>query len=125
MSLSDQELLEMKNLLKVSNVIKRSENPNPLTIVVIIIVSILVIYCIFIQVVKTSISGVWVDSSSKNHDISHNKWKDTIIVDRKYHGLVKGHLVVIYMDKQMQMGIWIKNKIMWTNGTVWQCSYGY
>jgi len=125
MSFTEQEKLELRNLIKVKDIVRRSENPNPLIIVVIIIVTILVMYCAFIQVIKKSITGIWIDDDDKNHDIIHNKWKDTIIVDGKYHGLVKGHLVVIYMNKKMQMGIWIKNRITWTDGSKWDCSYGY
>ena len=125
MSFSYQEKLELRNLIKVKDVVRRSENPNPLIIVVIIIVTILVMYCAFIQVIKKTITGIWIDGDDKNHDIIHNKWKDTIIDNGKYHGLVKGHLVVIYMNKKMQMGIWIKNKITWTDGSTWDCSYGY
>jgi hypothetical protein len=125
MSFNDQEKLELRNLINVNDIVRRSENPNPITIVVIIIVTILVMYFIFIQVIKKTITGIWIDDADKNHDIIHNKWKDTIIVNSKYHGLVKGHLVVIYMNNKMQMGIWIKNKIKWTDGSTWDCSYGY
>lgn len=125
MTLNDQEILELKNLIKVQNLVRRSENPNPLVIVVIIVVTIMVMCCIFIQVIKKSITGIWIDGEDKTHDIQHNKWKDTIVVDGKNHGLIKGHLVIIYMQKKMQMGIWIKDKITWTDGSTWDCSYGY
>jgi hypothetical protein len=125
MTLSEQEEAEVKNLINVKNVVRRSENPNPFVIVVIILVVILVMYNAFIQLIKKSINGIWIDNDDKSNDITHNKWKDTIIVNGKYHGLVKGHLVVIYMAKKMQMGVWIDNKITWTDGSVWNCSYGY
>lgn len=125
MPLNDQEVAELKNLIKVKDIVRRTENPNPLVIVVIILVTMLVMYCLFIQVIKKNITGVWIDDDDKSNDIVHDKWKDTIVVNGKYHGLVKGHLVVIYMAKKMQMGIWVKNKITWTDGSSWQCSYGY
>ena len=122
---NEQELAELKNLIKVKSVITRMENPNPLIIVVIILVVILVMYCLFINFIKKSITGIWVDDDDKSNDITHNKWKDTIIVNGKSHGLIKGHLVIIYMEQKMQMGIWIDDKITWTDGSVWQCAYGY
>jgi hypothetical protein len=125
MSLNDQEILELRNLINVRNVVRRSENPNPLIIVVIIVVTIMVMCCIFVQFIKKPITGIWIDGNDKTHDIRHNKWKDTIIVDGKYHGMIKGHLVIIYMQKKIQMGIWIKDKITWTDGSTWDCSYGY
>lgn len=114
-----------QNLLNVKNIVRRSENPNPLLIVIIILVTMLVIYFIYINAIKLSITGIWIDEYNKSYDIIHNKWKDTILVDGKYSGIIKGHLIIIYMGKKADMGIWINNKISWLDGSMWQCNYGY
>jgi hypothetical protein len=125
MTLSKEEELVFKNLLAVKGIVRRSENPHPVTIVMIIVVSILVMYCIYIQYLKKTITGNWVDSDDKNHNIEQNKMSNTIIVDGKYSGFVKGHLIVMYMDDASKMGIWIKNKITWLDGSAWWCTHGY
>ena len=125
MSLSDQEVIELRNLINVKDIVRRTENPNPLFILFLIIVILLVMYFIFINFIKKSITGIWIDDDDKEYDIIHNKWKDTIIVDRKYHGICKGHIVIVYMNNTMQMGVYTDNKIKWANGTTWTCKYGY
>ena len=128
---TEQELLnrltalEAKNVENVREIMRRTENPNPLFILFIIIVVLSVMYFIFINFIKKSITGIWTDDDNKEYNIIHNKWKDTIIVDRKYHGIFKGHIVIVYMNNTMQLGIYNDNKIKWTNGTTWTCSYGY
>ena len=114
-----------KNLINVKEIVRRSENPSPLVIVIIILVTMIVIYFIFINVIKKSITGIWIDDGDKSYDIIHDKWKDTIIVNGKFHGMIKGHLVIIYMGKKMDMGIWVNDKINWMDGSVWYCNYGY
>ena len=123
MSLSELEVAELKNIIKVKDVIRRSENPNPLVIVVIILVTILVMFVIYIQFIKKSISGVWVDAENNKHNIIHNKWKDIIQIDTN-EGIIKGNLVVIYVDSSMKLGIWANDKINWNDGSIWHCSYG-
>ena len=119
MSFNEQQVAELKNLIKCQDIVRRSENPHPLVIVVIIVVSILVMYCLYVNTVKKTIGGYWMNSDDDKFIITHNKWKDTIVVDNKYPGLVKGHLVVVHMDEKVQMGIWIDNTIKWMNGDIW------
>ena len=123
MSLSELEVAELKNIIKVKDVIRRSENPNPLVIVVIILVTILVMFVIYIQFIKKSISGLWVDAENKKHKLDHNKWKDIITVD-KNEGIIKSNLVVLYVNNTINIGIWSNDKINWNDGSVWHCYYG-
>jgi hypothetical protein len=117
--------VEESNLINVKEIVRRSENPHPLMLVFIIIITMLVIYCIYINSIKKSITGSWSDDAEKSHDIVHNMWKDTILVDGKHHGIVKGHLIIIYMKDQMRMGVWVNDRINWTDGKVWMCEMGY
>jgi len=122
MSLSELEVAELKNIIKVKDVIRRTENPNPLVIVVIILVTIIVMFIIYIQIVKKSISGVWIDSENNKHNISHNKWKDIITVDEN-EGIIKGNLVVLQRDG-INIGILMDDRINWNDGSSWHCAYG-
>ena len=123
--LNESEINNLRNLIQVRDIIRRTENPNPIFILFIIIIILTVMYYIFISFIKTSITGVWIDANDINHNIVHNKWKDTIIVDGKYHGVCKGYIVIIYMNGQVTIGICNNNKIKWTDGSTWNCSYGY
>lgn len=126
--LTDKELLELKNLEKVCRIVTRSENPHPLTIVLIIFASIIVIYYIYICMIKDLATGNWVDENKKKYTIKHNKWTDAITVNtpkRSICGVIKGNLIVIYVDKTMRTGVWLNDTINWTDGTTWQCIYGY
>lgn len=114
-----------KNIINVKNLVRKSENPNPLIIVIIILVTMIIIYFIFINVIKLSITGIWLDEYNKSYDIVHNKWKDTILVNGEFRGIIKGHLIVIYINNKADIGIWINNKINWLDGSIWQCNYGY
>ena len=123
MSLSELEVAELKNIIKVKDVIRRSENPNPLVIVVIILVTILIMFVIYIQFIKKSISGIWVDAKNKNHTITHDKYKDIIKIDTN-EGIIKGNLIILYADSTITLGIWANDKINWNDGSIWHCSYG-
>jgi hypothetical protein len=52
--------------------------------------------------------------------IVHNKWKDTLTINDYLFGFVKGNLIVIYKEDEMQMGVWLDDIIEWTNGTKWR-----
>jgi hypothetical protein len=123
--LTENEINEFRNLANVKHIVERSENPHPAIIVLIIVGSILIIYCIYVNIIKKSISGEWADENNNIHIIYHDKWKDTIIVDSDTFGIVKGNLVVIYVGKIMKMGILLNDNIDWIDGTSWYNIYGY
>lgn len=122
---TESEIDKLKNLANVKHIVERSENPHPLTIVLIIVGSMLIIYYIYIIVIKKSLSGDWADENNNIHTICHNKWKDTLLVDYNIVGVVKGNLVVIYVGKTMKMGILLNDNIDWVDGTSWYNIYGY
>jgi hypothetical protein len=123
--ITDQEIAEIRNLLKVNDIVRRSENPHPMTMVVVIVGIIMIMVCIYTSFIKRTVSGIWVDGEDNSYNVAHNRWTDTILVNNKHHGLLKGHIVIIYLEQKMQMGIWMKNKIKWMDGEVWYCSHGY
>ena len=120
MTLSDQELAELKNIINVKDVIRRSENPNPLIIVLIILGSMILMYFIFVQFVKKSVAGTWLDDNKNINIINHNKWKDSISINDNSNGFVKGHMIIVYMFDKVKTGIWLNDKINWTDGSSWQ-----
>ena len=119
MSLTEQELAEVRNLISVKNIVRRSENPHPVIVAFIIFVIILAVYCMYVHLVKRSITGEWDDDDDNKHTISHNKWRNFIIIDKKYRGLINDRLIIIYMNGRMQMGIVTSNAIKWMNGSIW------
>ena len=121
MSFNDQQLAQLKNLINCQEIVRKSENTHPLTVVVIVLVTILFMYCIYVNKIKRTIDGMWSDSNDNHFTIKHDKWKDTIVIDCKYPGLVKGNLIVIHKGDRVCMGIWVDNTIKWMNGDVWYC----
>lgn len=122
--MSDLQEAERLNLLHVKDVVKRSENPNPLIIILIIVCMILILYCLHTNFIKKSLSGIWYDDNDTTHEIFHNKWRDVITVDKQYQGVVQGYMVVIYFNNDIKSGLWINDTIKWTDGSHWYCSYG-
>ena len=120
---ADRELqaAELKNIANVKEVIKRSENPNPLVVVIIILATILAMYFMFVQFVKKSISGLWSDANGNINEITHNKWKDSIVLNHNFNGFIKGHMVAIYINNSAKLGLWMNDRINWIDGSTWEC----
>jgi hypothetical protein len=126
-NLTNEEIFELKNLENVKHIVSRSENPHPLIIVLIIIGSILLIYFCYITFMKKTLSGQWLDEKNNIFIIKHNLWKDTLIIDgpnNSTYGVVKGNLIVIYVDSTMKMGVCLNDNIEWVDGSSWHCIYG-
>jgi hypothetical protein len=119
MSLSSEELNNVKNFLRVRETVKKSENPHPFVMLSIVIVVIMVMYCIYVNVIKPHIGGKWIDDDDVSRTIVHNKWTDVVYADSKYRGVFKGNLLLMQIDDKMHMGIYINNQIRWMNGDIW------
>jgi hypothetical protein len=111
---------ESRNLSKVRNMVTRSENPNPFTMIIIIISTLLVIYFVYMFQVKKLVGGQWKASGSElTYMVVHNKWKDTLVINEHLFGFVKSNLIVMYEGDDMLLGVWLDDIIEWTNGTKW------
>jgi hypothetical protein len=122
---NDKKSKEDSNLAYITYIVRRSENPHPMTIIAVIIVVVLVLCCLYKKFLKPSVAGVWICGKNERHVISHDKYKDTISVDKQYYGMIKGNMIVYYVDNNMKMGVWIGNTVEWTDGDKWQCVCGY
>jgi hypothetical protein len=116
---------EDKNLEYVKRVVRRSENPHPMSVVGVIVLASLVLCFLYKKFLKPSVGGTWIDSKQQSHEIVHDKYKDVISVDGHYYGMIKGNLIVYHTGNAMKMGVWIGNEIEWTCGDKWQCARGY
>ena len=119
MSLSSEELQNVRNLLQVRDIVRKSENPHPFVMTAVIVVIILVMYCIYVNTIKSHIGGEWIDDDDVSHQVVHNKWTDVVYADARYRGVLKGNLLLMYIGEKMCMGIYINNQIRWMNGDVW------
>lgn len=122
--MSEQQQTEEKNLIDVQEIVRRSENPHPITLILIIVMTVLIMYCVYVKVIKKSATGSWMDDAENSHHITHDLWKDTLTVDGKHYGIIKGHTMIVYMKDQMRMGIWVNDRISWTDGQTWMCEEG-
>ena len=123
MSSSDIEPAEIRNLIRVKELVRRSENPNPIIVVIIILVILMSFYCMFLTC-KKSITGNWVDNTNSNqYFISHNKYLNTInisIGSSLYDGIIDGNTLYININAKINIGVVLnKNYIKWTNGDIW------
>ena len=114
--------IQNNNIKRVKTIVTRSENPHPLTIVFIIVLTILIMYNVYINIIKKTIEERWLDYNKNLYNIVHNKWNDTIVLNKKYPGTINGHLVTIHTNKGTKIGIWIDDKIKWMNDEVWYLS---
>jgi hypothetical protein len=121
----EQKSEEDLDLAYITYIVRRSENPHPMTIIAVIIVVALVLCFLYKKFLKPSVAGVWICGKKERHIIDHDKYKDIISVDKQYYGMIKGNMIVYYVDNNMKMGVWIGNTIEWTDGDKWQCVCGY
>lgn len=118
----NKNIIPDNNVELVKQIIRRSENPHPFTILLIIFVVVVLIYFMYIEFIKKSISGRWVDEKNIEYVIIHNKYGDNlnfIMPNDIKQGYLKGYIVILYNGKTMQTGVNIKNTIEWTDGTRW------
>lgn len=123
-SAAEMSAMEQKNLMNVQSLVRRSENPNPITLIFTIVVIILVMGVMYVKFMKKSISGVWIDASDGEHVITHDIWRDVILVDGQYSGAINGHLVLVNTDGDVQTGLLMDDQIQWTDGSSWYSTYG-
>ncbi len=121
---AEKAAAERQNLMNVISLVRRSENPNPVTLVLIIVAIVLVMWAVYIGFIKKSPAGVWYDAEDNKHTIMHDKWRGVILVDNQYSGAVNGHLVLLTKDDEVHTGLWLGNQIQWTDGSSWYCVYG-
>ena len=113
------EKAEDANLQKTINVVRKSENPHPLFVVAIVLLTIMVFYCLYVNSVKKSASGVWSNSENKEFTLCHNKWTDSVVMNDRHSGLVNGNLVIVHLNETSQIGVWLNDTIKWMNGDIW------
>ena len=118
------ELDVVRNLARVQQIVRRSENPHPCVVAIIILISLLLMYYIYVNSIKPSLSGIWINSDKTEYHIKHNKFKDTIEINKTYPGFINGTVLVVYMGDILQMGIFTNDKIKWLNGEVWYSAIG-
>jgi hypothetical protein len=114
------------NLNYAKNIVYQRENPNPLTIVF-LVVGVLILLCFMYTVlIKRNISGIWFGNSklapsSIKYKISHNPFTDSLIVRNTsgdiVHGKLVGHTIWLFNeDKPETVGVLLnKYKIVWFN----------
>ena len=116
---------ELRNYLKVQKTIKMCENPHPITMIMVIVLIMGVIYILHVEFFKQVITGKWEDSKGEFHTIYQNKWTNNAVIDSKYHGFVKGNVVVYQREidgaNVNAMGIITSGMISWLHGDVWYC----
>ena len=110
------------NITDLNRKIELKNNPNPVYIVCLLIGYIVVIYFIYIFVIKTDLSGTWKDSDGKIYKISHNKFNDNIVIyqdDKKTVGVMHGNIIILRNSKRDNIGVYLNNRIKWIHQKIW------
>ncbi len=85
------------NIENVRTFIAKKENPHPLTITIMALATLVIIYIIYILLVKSCISGEWVgqlgDQPSITYKITHNPFTDKINIYNSGQWVADGYYV--------------------------------
>ena len=123
MSNVDEVIKKIKdNVSDLNKKIELKNNPNPVYIVCLMIGYIVVIYFMYIFIIKTDISGTWKDSDGKIYKITHNKFNDNIVIYqncKKTIGVMHGNLIIVRNDSKDNMGVYLNNRIKWIHKKIW------
>ena len=118
--------IQAQNNNVVRDVIRRSENPHPLTIFIIVFVVVFFLYCCHIKYNKNNLSGVWENTKGKAFHVVYNRLNNKVIVyclEKQIDGIVSGDAIILNIDGATKKGICINNRIEWQNGDVWTKKY--
>lgn len=106
-----------------STIIKKQENPSPILIFGYIFVILLVIYYLYVTMIKTCFKGKWY-TDDEEFIIEHNKWNDTICVfdseGNRMQGYVSGRAIFVRNGCDLNMGVLQNSTIHWTNNKTWK-----
>lgn len=120
----DQQDIE-DNLSNVKYIVRRSENPHPMTLIAITVIALMFICYIYKTFLKLNISGIWQGENGSRYVIIHNKWDDSLRFDDEFYGVMRGNLVAYYVKNKLLMGVWINDVIKWTDGSKWMNIRGH
>jgi hypothetical protein len=110
------------NFSDLNKKIELKNNPNPIYIVCLMIGYMVVIYFMYIFIIKTDISGTWKDSGGIIYKINHNKFNDNIVIYqncKKTIGVMHGNLIIVRNDSNDNMGVYLNNRIKWIHEKIW------
>jgi hypothetical protein len=123
MSKVDEIIEKIKNnVSELNKKIELKTNPSPVYIVCLMIGYMVVLYFIYIFIIKPDISGTWKDSDSKIYKITHNKFSDNIVIYqncKKTIGVLNGNIIIIRDGTTDNMGIYLNDRIKWIHKKIW------
>ena len=109
-----------KNEHLVRRIVREAENPHPILIVFIILITLLLIYYIYVSRIKPNHSGEWF-CEDYDVNIKHNTFNDTFIAEIneiKLPGIIIGNAIYLSdgdSSDSYAMGVYDKGKIHWTH----------
>ena len=111
------------NTETVKTIIKKTENPSPIIILSCIFVIIVLLYYMYITIVKHCYSGEWYNQNDV-FVIKHHKWNDSVEIsdnsNTKIKGYISGKAIFIYINNVLNMGIINNRQIHWVDGSIWK-----
>lgn len=110
------------NEINVRRIIRREENPSPVIITAIIIITLILTYYLYIFTIKECYNGAWYSSiNDEQFIINHNKWNDAIYISRNgvyfMKGYISGNSIIVHQisnESILYIGTIYNNIIYWT-----------
>lgn len=97
----------------VHNEITKNDYPHPTITMGIVVITIVIIYLIYILVIKPNFSGIWYNNGGIR--VQHNAFTDTITINNSLHGHATGNALYIKTSTGTKYGIVNGKKIYWIN----------
>jgi hypothetical protein len=112
--------IEDLNENMVRRTITKHDKPHPLLIFGIIVITIIILYIMYVSAIKMSIAGDWYDTQGLIK-INHNKWNDTFTIDNKIVGWLVGNALYVKFGGETKMAVVDKKTIHWCgSGEIWR-----
>ena len=114
----------------VRRTITQYDHPNPIMVIILVIMVLLVLWYIHVKTTKLDLSGRWYDTNGDLLNIYHCPWSDDIITNTKNLGELSGKVdgSGIYLHSKSTLskksilytGVYKDRTIYWNNGYIWK-----
>ena len=100
----------------VRRIISKNDHPNPIYWMLYIVIMLILIYYIYVAMVKECVDGKWYSTSGDVVVIKHNKWNDDLFIEMNgglLHGSMVGNAIYLKQDDGIALGVFNDKKIYW------------
>lgn len=106
-----------KNYDAVREIVRMKENPHPTLIVVATVACLLVVYFLYVWLIRATPAGDWRGLGDMNHVLTVNPITGSMTWNERDNLKLSGNTITMYgpEDEIMRQGAWMGEKIVWLN----------